>query len=228
MGSSYNLLGNSAFSFGLSEEETGALEKLAAISDEIANIDEEGVLLDDEEDDLEGEGLLADDAEDEAVACHRSTEQKLGMPQEDIVYIPSPRVGNATQEIMYFPPNMSQSTTGTAAATATVDHQNKPKMTANGGETSSSSSGQQLQSVAPRPALPRPVGFYNKANNNNSSSDGNIAPLLQKPPALMTRRNTCGTLFVGSTMAAPDKDATIKVRSKKALHAKYELWREST
>lgn len=27
-----------------------------------------------------------------------------------------------------------------------------------------------------------------------------------------TRRNTCGTLYVGSTMADPDKDATIQVR----------------
>jgi WW domain len=29
----------------------------------------------------------------------------------------------------------------------------------------------------------------------------------------MIRRNTCGTLYVGSTMSAPDKDATIKVRT---------------
>lgn len=34
--------------------------------------------------------------------------------------------------------------------------------------------------------------------------------LLERPkPA---RRNTCGTIYVGSTMAAPDIDATIKVR----------------
>jgi WW domain len=33
--------------------------------------------------------------------------------------------------------------------------------------------------------------------------------LKVKPP--IVRRNTCGTLYVGSTMSAPDKDATIKV-----------------
>lgn len=33
--------------------------------------------------------------------------------------------------------------------------------------------------------------------------------LKAKPP--IVRRNTCGTLYVGSTMSAPDKDATIKV-----------------
>lgn len=31
-------------------------------------------------------------------------------------------------------------------------------------------------------------------------------------PTLDSRRNTCGTMYVGSTMSAPDKDATIKVR----------------
>jgi hypothetical protein len=36
-------------------------------------------------------------------------------------------------------------------------------------------------------------------------------PSLEKP-GLGGRRNTCGTLYVGSTMSAPDKDATIKVR----------------
>ena len=29
----------------------------------------------------------------------------------------------------------------------------------------------------------------------------------------LVRRNTCGTLYVGTTMSAPDKDATIKVRT---------------
>jgi len=33
--------------------------------------------------------------------------------------------------------------------------------------------------------------------------------LKVKPP--LVKRNTCGTLYVGSTMSAPDKDATIKV-----------------
>jgi hypothetical protein len=37
-------------------------------------------------------------------------------------------------------------------------------------------------------------------------------PVLEKP-GLGGRRNTCGTIYVGTTMSAPDKDATIKVRS---------------
>ena len=39
----------------------------------------------------------------------------------------------------------------------------------------------------------------------------NALLLLDKPPRRVMRRNTCGTLYVGSTMSAPDKDATIKV-----------------
>jgi hypothetical protein len=41
-------------------------------------------------------------------------------------------------------------------------------------------------------------------------------PSLEKPE-LGGQRNTCGTLYVGSTMSAPDKDATIKVRE--PMHA---------
>jgi hypothetical protein len=42
-------------------------------------------------------------------------------------------------------------------------------------------------------------------------------PLLPRPVPLgvikpLTRRNTCGTIYVKSTMSQPDKDATIKVR----------------
>ena len=35
-------------------------------------------------------------------------------------------------------------------------------------------------------------------------------PTMERPE--VKRRNTCGTLYVGTTMSAPDKDATIKVR----------------
>ena len=38
-----------------------------------------------------------------------------------------------------------------------------------------------------------------------------------KRPSLDSRRNTCGTIYVGSTLSAPDKDATIKVRERTLL-----------
>ena len=40
--------------------------------------------------------------------------------------------------------------------------------------------------------------------------------LIERPK--VTRRNTCGTLYVGTTMSAPDKDATIKVRSESVYY----------
>ena len=42
-----------------------------------------------------------------------------------------------------------------------------------------------------------------KPKSGKKSDDDDIRPL--------TRRNTCGTMYVGTTMSAPDKDATIKV-----------------
>lgn len=42
-------------------------------------------------------------------------------------------------------------------------------------------------------------------------SNGKGEELMTRPP--VKRRNTCGTLYVGTTMSAPDKDATIKVRT---------------
>lgn len=49
--------------------------------------------------------------------------------------------------------------------------------------------------------------------------------LLKRPTLIDSRRNTCGTIYVGSTMSAPDKDATIKVRELMACHSCCVLWR---
>jgi hypothetical protein len=52
-----------------------------------------------------------------------------------------------------------------------------------------------------------------KENINNNMSRSKL-PVLTKPNLSkpnLSKRNTCGTMYVGSTMAAPDKDAAIKV-----------------
>jgi hypothetical protein len=50
----------------------------------------------------------------------------------------------------------------------------------------------------------------NESTGPGSGEEGDLrAGLKAKPPLI--KRNTCGTLYVGSTMSAPDKDATIKV-----------------
>jgi hypothetical protein len=58
-------------------------------------------------------------------------------------------------------------------------------------------------STRPRPATARPLS-QRKVTVAESS------PGMEKPG--LQRRNTCSTLYVGSTMSEPDKDATIKVR----------------
>lgn len=71
----------------------------------------------------------------------------------------------------------------------------------------------------------------------SSGSSANISPVeppkpnggkaklpsgaLKRPSLLDSRRNTCGTMYVGSTMSAPDKDATIKVRFRVLFFYRY-------
>jgi hypothetical protein len=52
---------------------------------------------------------------------------------------------------------------------------------------------------APRPNLARP---------------GSVRASASVTRPAMARRNTCGTLYVGSTLSAPDKDGSIKVSHK--------------
>jgi hypothetical protein len=82
-------------------------------------------------------------------------------------------------------------------------------------------------------ALPRELDF---SDTEESEEDSEPTPLVKKRESVVnfapspekperekkvldtfevrapTRRNTCGTLYVGTTMSDPDKDATIKVR----------------
>lgn len=49
-------------------------------------------------------------------------------------------------------------------------------------------------------------GVYKDVINENESHENS----QQVRPVLGSRRNTCGTLYIGTTMSAPDKEATIK------------------
>lgn len=61
------------------------------------------------------------------------------------------------------------------------------------------------KSVASRPNLIRPTSTHTLLEKAMSAAKKTT---IEKPSIL--RRNTCGTLYIGSTMSAPDKDATIK------------------
>jgi len=58
-----------------------------------------------------------------------------------------------------------------------------------------------------RPIFPNTKSFTNVVGNQTQ-----VEEKLNKP-SLGRRRNTCGTMYVGETMSAPDKEATIKVNS---------------
>ena len=44
----------------------------------------------------------------------------------------------------------------------------------------------------------------------NQSSKATNPTALTKPSLTLTKRNTCGTIYLGSTLSAPDKEALIK------------------
>ena len=59
-----------------------------------------------------------------------------------------------------------------------------------------------------RPSMIRPTSLRNSPAAAILESITTKSNTMEKPSIL--RRNTCGTLYVGSTLSAPDKDATIK------------------
>ena len=62
--------------------------------------------------------------------------------------------------------------------------------------------------VTARPSMIRPTSLRNTPTPAILESITTKSNAMEKPS--MLRRNTCGTLYVGSTLSAPDKDATIK------------------
>jgi hypothetical protein len=75
------------------------------------------------------------------------------------------------------------------------------------GSTITATSGQNPTTADAR-RLAREEALQHMSDNGATG----IAPDVPLPMPHMARRNTCGTIYVGSTMSAPDKDATIKVR----------------
>ncbi len=62
--------------------------------------------------------------------------------------------------------------------------------------------------ITSRPSMIRPTSLRN-APTATVLESVNVKPNAMEKPTIL-RRNTCGTLYVGSTLSAPDKDATIK------------------
>jgi hypothetical protein len=110
-------------------------------------------------------------------------------------------------------PTMATTSTDTATDTATTTATSTPTESSSMrslsysdtsvGETPVSVAVTVAVTVAVRPTTERP-----KSQRKLKSSTS--VKRMEKPE--FKRRNTCSTLYVGSTMSAPDKDATIKVR----------------
>jgi hypothetical protein len=89
------------------------------------------------------------------------------------------------------------------------------------GEDTSKIKSTPLMSRSKRSARSSNSGGFQKAKNiggrdldfdpSDSDGDDDDGDIAVRPE--IRRRNTCGTMYVKTTMSAPDKDATIKVRS---------------
>ena len=86
------------------------------------------------------------------------------------------------------------------------------------GDSSQTPSMPSLTAFGNTPAKPSALATKDKTTTNRTrptmdrpSSQRSVEPSSSVKRPGMNRRNTCGTLYVGSTMSAPDKEATIKV-----------------
>jgi hypothetical protein len=182
--------------FGLTWEETNALKKLASITKEMIDVESEDDLdLDDES------PHAAANLKGGAAGATPSWKAKDSKAMRDL-----PREiefdDDSESELEATP----QQSRGSAPASAFQ----KPK------------------DIGGARALPRELDFD---DSEDSEIESDIAPtpmtkqksvrisVEKKSPKVepvavrpeVKRRNTCGTLYVGTTMSAPDKDATIKV-----------------
>jgi hypothetical protein len=185
--------------FGLTWEETQALKKLASITKEMIDVESEDDL--DLGDESPSAGAKFQGGAAGATPSWKAKESKAmrDLPREIEFDDDSESEVEATP----------QQSLGSAPASAFQ----KPK------------------DIGGARALPRELDFEDSDDSDDSEAEPNLAPtpmMKQKsvrisdekkspktdPVAVrpeVRRRNTCGTLYVGTTMSAPDKDATIKV-----------------
>jgi hypothetical protein len=204
-------LDESSFNFGLSFEESEALQRLAVMSDSISRLDNNAMDLgflgdigeeeeDEEEDDNDGElgrVFLGGDAP-----------QNPGLRSERSM----PTLSDVTPTLRRVEPQRSSTR---FVQCGSDDDESDDDMEQSVMDQSMAST---INSMA---WVGRPI--VTVANGDKPEVQPVVNPEPEKPlnlfpkqsrPGIGNRRNTCDTLFVGTTMSDPDKDATIKVSIK--------------
>jgi hypothetical protein len=174
--------------FGLTWEETQALKKLASITKEMMDLDV------DDDDDLDLDTPFASAKFKASAGGTPSWKSKDSKEMRDL-----PR------EIEFDDDSESEDESPRKEATPATKFQ-KPKDIGGELDFEDSDSEDESPNFAPTPMRQKTVSIQKEKNFRITKKDTAVRPEVK-------RRNTCGTLYVGTTMSAPDKDATIKVGS---------------
>jgi hypothetical protein len=184
----------SSANFGVSLEEITALQELAKISKEMVTVsDNSGMEMSSSEGfDMSFADFnisLSDDLNFSADSLDRSeTKKAKEAPLGGLIF--SPEIGEKKEAF--------SSSMGEIVFTPDVPVDKKEPVVPSFGKAPAAAAIKDEEELDLRSELKsKPVKF--------------AAPKPAKPDKLV-RRNTCGTLYVGTTMSAPDKDATMKVR----------------
>jgi hypothetical protein len=183
---------SSVTGFGLTWEETQALRKLASITKE---------MIDAESDEFELEDEAAESGPNANIFAGTTPSWKLNDEKKEKRNLP--------REIEF--DDESEDDDGTPKQAPAFQ-----KSTEGGGGR----------------ALPRELDFEDSDDEETRGSARALTPRKDRAARMLAnsgkkaedllrpevkRRNTCGTLYVGTTMSAPDKDATIKVSIERLL-----------
>jgi hypothetical protein len=182
---------SSGTGFGLTREETQALKRLASITKEMMDVEDD----DDDDDDIDLLGKTFESAKLKASAGGTPPSWKSkGTSSKEMRDLP--------RELEFDDDSESEGESPRNEASATSLFQKAKDI---GGERNfeDSDSEDESSNFQPTPLRQKSLDILEE-KKSPKTEDTAVRPEVK-------RRNTCGTVYVGTTMSAPDKDATIKV-----------------
>jgi hypothetical protein len=225
-----SMLDESCTQLGLTAEEFEAMQSLAEMTDEIAN-----VIDSDSDDNISKLNPVTEGNDSSGSGCNynnmHSSMGEFDFDLDELSQSPSIHLGNEHETDR----NPATTTAATAGAGLPQDDDSLGSLNISPFEVSSS-----LQSLSSpvsystSPAETRPATSRGATPMPTRPLPATARPLSQRKVTIveplpgtkkpeLQRRNTCGTLYVGSTMSEPDKDATIKVRYVTLRYLRYML-----
>jgi hypothetical protein len=213
-----SMLDESCTQLGLTAEEFEAMQSLANITDEIANVNDS-----DSDDNILKLNPVVEGNDSSGSGCnYNNMNSSMGEFDFDLDDLDEDSQSSSIHLGKEHGTGRDPATTATTAAAglrkddgsrgslsiSTFDVSSSHQSVASVGSTPGETCPATSKCATPMPTRPRPMTARPISHQKVAIVDS--LPSTKKPE--LQRRNTCGTLYVGSTMSEPDKDATIKVR----------------